>query len=76
MEISRWLKAQRTQAGLSQAQLAHRIGASQQLVGRWEAGNLPLHARWIRMLEMVLDLDGEAALELRRLQLAQYDGAA
>lgn len=76
MRISEYIKAARDRAGLSQAQLAQRIGASQQLVARWEVGNLAVHAKWLRVLAAVLDLDEAGAAELQRLVLAQFDSAA
>lgn len=76
MTISEYLRSSRDKAGLSQAQLAQRIGASQQLVARWEVGNLAVHAKWLRVLTAVLALDEEAAAELQRLVLGQFDSAA
>jgi len=76
VSISEYIKEARAKAGLSQAQLAQRIGASQQLVARWEVGNLAIHMKWRRLLVAVLELDDEGEARLQELLLGQFDGAA
>jgi len=54
MTIGERVKIARQQNGLSQSQLANRMGVSQARISNWEAGKAPLAQEWISKLEAIL----------------------
>lgn len=60
--MANYLRMYRESRALTQAELAARIGASQQQIGRLEAGTRQLTQRWIRLLTQALDVSADDIL--------------
>ena len=54
MKEGKMVKIARQQNGLSQSQLANRMGISQTTVSNWELGRVPVAREWIPKLEAIL----------------------
>jgi transcriptional regulator with XRE-family HTH domain len=60
--FDRTVTVRRAEVGLSQAELAARVGVSQQTVSRWESGVAIPQAERVIVLAKVLDLEEERLL--------------
>lgn len=55
MKIGEWIKKQRTEFGMSQADLAKRLMVNRSAVAQWENGSTKPHALRRRYIEILFD---------------------
>lgn len=61
MNTAQWIRERRLAAGLSQAELARRVGASQPMISLWERGASEPPAEALARLRAVLDGQARAS---------------
>lgn len=63
MKVITRMKAQRMRLGLTQAELAERIGVTQPRISAWENGKADIPNKRQRQIARVLDIDGSILTE-------------